>query len=120
MALSDDQKAMLRLLAQREDGYEDMAKLMGISVEEVRAKVKEAVAEIDEPPEPPAQSPAEPHPPVKAEPDPPSRDGERAGAPSPPPVPTKPPEPVSTPAAPRSRRSRSRRSRRARSGICRD
>jgi hypothetical protein len=48
VALSDDQKAMLRLLAQREEGYEDMASLMGISVEEVRARVKEALAEVDE------------------------------------------------------------------------
>ncbi len=39
MALSDDQKAMLRLLAQREQGYDDIAALMGLSVEEVRAKV---------------------------------------------------------------------------------
>ncbi len=48
MALTDDQKAMLRLLAQREEGYEDMAALMGISVEEVRERVKEALAEVDE------------------------------------------------------------------------
>jgi len=47
--LTDDQKAMLRLLAQREEGYEDMAKLMGISVEEVRERVKEALAEVDAP-----------------------------------------------------------------------
>jgi len=45
--LSDDQKAMLRLLAQREEGYGDMASLMGISVEEVRARVKEALTEMD-------------------------------------------------------------------------
>jgi hypothetical protein len=48
VGLTDDQKAMLRLLAQREEGYEDMAALMGISVEEVRARVKEALAEVDE------------------------------------------------------------------------
>jgi hypothetical protein len=47
VALSDDQKAMLRMLAQREQGYEDMASLMGISVDEVRARVKEALEEID-------------------------------------------------------------------------
>lgn len=46
--MTDDQKAMLRLLAQREEGYEDMAALMGISVEEVRERVKEALAEVDE------------------------------------------------------------------------
>ena len=39
MPLSDDQKAILRLLAQREQGYEDLAALMGLSVDEVRAKV---------------------------------------------------------------------------------
>ncbi len=48
MALTDDQKAMLRLLAQREQGYEDIAALMGISVEEVRVKVGEALAEVQE------------------------------------------------------------------------
>ncbi|HEX7060134.1 MAG TPA: hypothetical protein VF176_09820 [Solirubrobacterales bacterium] len=47
MALSDDQKAMLRLLAQREQGYEDLASLMGLSVEEVRAQVKDALAELE-------------------------------------------------------------------------
>ena len=73
MALTDDQKAMLRLLAQREEGYEDMAALMGLSVEEVRAKVKEALADLAEgeqpapspgPPAEKADSPAEP--PVEA------------------------------------------------------
>lgn len=48
MGLTDDQKAMLRLLAQREEGYEDMAALMGLSVDEVREKVKEALSEVDE------------------------------------------------------------------------
>jgi hypothetical protein len=47
MALTDDQKAMLRLLAQREEGYDDMAALMGVGVEEVRARVKEALAEVE-------------------------------------------------------------------------
>jgi hypothetical protein len=46
--LSDDQKALLRLLAQREEGYEDIAALMGLSVAEVRSKVKEALLELDE------------------------------------------------------------------------
>lgn len=69
MGLTDDQKAMLRLLAQREEGYDDMAALMGISVEEVRERVKEALAEVEEPPpateepEAPAQ-PAAPTPPA--------------------------------------------------------
>ncbi len=73
MGLTDDQKAMLRLLAQREEGYDDMAALMGISVEEVRERVKEALAEVEEPPaavEPPptpTEKPA-PTPPVASEP----------------------------------------------------
>jgi hypothetical protein len=47
MPLGDDQKAMLRLLAQRDQGYEDIASLMGLSVEEVRARVTDALAELD-------------------------------------------------------------------------
>lgn len=48
MPLTNDQKAMLRLLAQREEGYEDIAALKGVSVEAVRAEVKAAVAALDE------------------------------------------------------------------------
>jgi hypothetical protein len=48
MPLSDDQKAMLRLLAQREQGYDDLAALMGIGVDEVRARVKDALDELEE------------------------------------------------------------------------
>jgi outer membrane biosynthesis protein TonB len=84
VALSDDQKAMLRLLAQREQGYDDIAALMGLSVEEVRAKVKDALAELDqaaaeekvaekapEPPPPPPPPPApEPTPPTPPPPKP--------------------------------------------------
>lgn len=74
MALSDDQKAMLRLLAQREEGYADMASLMGISVEEVRARVKEALAEVDKDQPAPAAgepvSPPPPEPPVSPPPPP--------------------------------------------------
>jgi hypothetical protein len=64
---------MLRLLAQREQGYEDIAALMGLSVEQVRAKVNEALAEIDStkaaaPPSPTPPAPAEePTTPPKAE-----------------------------------------------------
>ena len=47
MALSDDQRALLRLLAKREEGYEDIAALKGLSVEQVRADVKSALAELD-------------------------------------------------------------------------
>jgi hypothetical protein len=46
--LSDDQRALLRLLAQREEGYEDIAALMGLSVGEVRSRVKGALKELDE------------------------------------------------------------------------
>jgi hypothetical protein len=77
VGLTDDQKAMLRLLAQREEGYDDMAALMGISVEEVRERVKEALAEVEEPsvvakePEAPAPPPAPtPTPPPAPEPPP--------------------------------------------------
>jgi hypothetical protein len=71
VGLTDDQKAMLRLLAQREEGYEDMAALMGISVEEVRDRVKEALAEVDEPPVGEGEATAEPAapPPPPAEPE---------------------------------------------------
>lgn len=48
MALSEDQKAILRLLAQRgEQGYEDLAALMGIEVSEVHAKASEAAEQLE-------------------------------------------------------------------------
>lgn len=48
MALSDDQKAILRLLSQRgEQGYEDLSALMGISAEEVYARAKGAAAALE-------------------------------------------------------------------------
>jgi hypothetical protein len=47
VALSEDQKAMLRLLAQREQGYDDIGALIGIGVDEVRAKVKAALDGLD-------------------------------------------------------------------------
>ena len=46
MALSDEQNAMLRLLAQGEQGYADIAALMGLSEDEVRAKVVGALAQL--------------------------------------------------------------------------
>jgi hypothetical protein len=77
MPLSDDQRAMLRLLAQREQGYEDIAALMGLGVDEVRAKVKDALAQLEDegvpspplPPEPVAVEPP-PAPPVEEKPEP--------------------------------------------------
>jgi hypothetical protein len=69
MALSDDQRALLRLLAQREEGYEDIAALKGMSVADVRAEVRDALAELqasaDAPPPPPP-----PPPPVEESPAP--------------------------------------------------
>ena len=48
MALSDDQKAILRLLSQRgEQGYEDLSALMGISAEEVHKRAKDAAAALE-------------------------------------------------------------------------
>lgn len=47
MGLSGDQKALLRLLAQREQGYEDVAALMGLSVDEVRIRVKDALDAVE-------------------------------------------------------------------------
>jgi hypothetical protein len=87
--LSDDQKAMLRLLAQREEGYDDMAALMGISVEEVRERVKEALVEVDE--EDATARPEPPSPPVPPEPMRPT------GPPHTPPPPAPPAAPGSVP-----------------------
>jgi hypothetical protein len=97
VALTDDQKAMLRLLSQRgEDGYDDMAALMGISVEEVRERVKEALAEATAEQAP--ESPPAPTPPAPAAPAPsPPKAGE---PPPPPPDPPATPPPPEPPAAP--------------------
>jgi hypothetical protein len=46
VALSDEQNAMLRLLAQGEQGYADIAALMGLSEDDVRAKVVGALAQL--------------------------------------------------------------------------
>jgi hypothetical protein len=96
MPLSDDQKAMLRLLAQREQGYDDLASLMGLSVDEVRAKVKDALAQLEQ------EGVAAP--PAPVEPAPVAREPEPAAAPAPPPQPAEPaakpaePEPAAPPA----------------------
>jgi hypothetical protein len=113
MALSDDQRAMLRLLAQREQGYEDIAALMGLSVDEVRGRVKDALDQLREegvaPPAPPqgaepaapekavpAKDPTVPEEPVTAEraelpatPKPPVADEPEPPAPTPSPPPVK-------------------------------
>lgn len=60
---------MLRLLAQREQGYDDLAALMGLSVEQVRAKVKDALAQLEAEGEPvPPVAPPEPEAPAPVEP----------------------------------------------------
>ncbi|MDX6590392.1 MAG: hypothetical protein QOI84_1666, partial [Solirubrobacterales bacterium] len=101
MALSDDQRAMLRLLAQREQGYDDIAALMGISVDDVRARVRGALAQLEEEGKPapdlPPEPPSSPEPPPPSPPEP---------APESPPVPPKPaakaePEPAPEPARPK-------------------
>lgn len=113
MALSDEQNAMLRLLASGEQGYDDIAALMGLSVTEVRAKVVGALAQLEaegkpvpdvpspvpggakpaaaaapatpEPvPSPPAKVPSEPEP-VIAEPTPPKAAAAATPPPSTPP-----------------------------------
>lgn len=101
MGLTDDQKAMLRLLAQREEGYDDMAALMGISVEEVRERVKEALAEVEEPPAP-EQEPEVPAPPAPTPPPAPEPPAAAVEPPAPavePPAPAETPAPASPPAA---------------------
>lgn len=102
VALTDDQKAMLRLLAQREEGYEDMAALMGISVEELRARVKEALSEVEEPEAAgkPEESPAPPpSPPRPAEPAPAATAPPSAPQPAAPAPPPAQPSPSTPPAA---------------------
>jgi hypothetical protein len=48
VALSDDQKAILRLLAQRgAAGYEDLSALLGISVDEVHKRAQKAAEELE-------------------------------------------------------------------------
>lgn len=48
MALSDDQKAILRLLSQRgEQGYEDLSALMGVDAAEVHRRAKDAAAQLE-------------------------------------------------------------------------
>jgi hypothetical protein len=88
VALSDDQKAMLRLLAQRgEQGYDDIAALMGLSVEEVRGRVGEALAQLEEEGIPAPAIPASPEGPAPAQ-------RPKSGPPS---VPVPPPEPTTPP-----------------------
>lgn len=111
MALSEDQKAMLRLLAQRgEQGYEDLSALLGIDAAAVHAKAREAAAQLEsegipapEIPAPPGAAVPDPEPrgpaPSKpgSEPEPPAPDPEPAEA-RPEPRPAQ-PKPVRNPAS---------------------
>ncbi len=85
MALSDDQKAILRLLSQRgEQGYEDLSALMGVDAAEVHRRAKEAAAALEAEGIP---APAIPEPPGGGDGGSPSfaKDGEApAGGPPPP------------------------------------
>lgn len=111
MGLSDDQKALLRLLAGGQ-GYEDIAALLGTGVDEVRAKAAAAVSQLEaegipaptlpgaatappSDPEPPSDPPPPPAPaPVPPAPEPPLKPAPvDPGPPSdpPPPAAVKPP-----------------------------
>jgi hypothetical protein len=84
MALTDDQRAMLRLLAQNDESYEDIAALKGVSVEQVRSEVKAALA---------AAAADESAPPTRVEPPsgevtPRPEEPARTTEPSPPPAPS--------------------------------
>lgn len=105
MPLGDDQKAMLRLLA-REQSYEDIAALMGLSVDEVVTKAKGAVEQLEAegipapalPDAPGGAAPAAP--PAKAEPPPPPPAPPAEKAPEPPPAPATPAAPPTPPPSP--------------------
>jgi hypothetical protein len=93
VALSDDQKAILRLLAQRgEQGYDDLAALMGISVEEVHSRAQQAGADLEAEGIP---APSIPTPPGGGDSPAGAKDGEAPSGESPPPTPSHPkaPEP---------------------------
>jgi hypothetical protein len=94
VALSDDQKAILRLLSQRgEQGYADLSALMGVDAAEVHRRAKEAAAALEADgipapviPEPPSGGGGSPSV---------AKDGEApTGEPPPPTVPAEPQEPA--------------------------
>jgi hypothetical protein len=107
LPLSDDQKAILRLLSQRgEQGYEDLSALMGVEVAEVHRRAKQAAAELEAEgipapaiPTPPGGDGGDPPPTVPAEPqEPPPEVVHRSEAPRP--RPKKPSPKPSPPAKP--------------------
>ncbi len=111
MPLSDDQKAMLRLLA-REQSYEDIGALMGLSVDEVVARAEGAVAQLESegipaPALPPAPGGAAAAPPPPTAPTPAAPAAKEPPAPEPQrPEPKAAPTPTPPPAAPRKPRDK--------------
>ena len=111
MPLSDDQKAMLRLLA-RDQSYEDIAALMGLGVNEVVSRAQGAVAQLESEGIP---APALPDAPAGSAPSPPQA-AEQAPVPEVPPAPSPAPKeataavssppPPSKPAAPKKPRDK--------------
>jgi hypothetical protein len=97
VGLSDDQKAILRLLAQRgEAGYEDLSALMGISAQEVYARAKDAASQLEAEgiPAPPIPEPSgggESPPPPQVEKPAPKEEEQPKPAPALPKGPPKPP-----------------------------
>lgn len=103
MPLSDDQRALLRLLAKREEGYEDIAALKGLSVDDLRAEVNDALAGLESageapPPPPPVEPP--PQAPVDRAPEP----AKPKARPAAPPKPKAPPIAAKRPSVPPERR----------------
>jgi hypothetical protein len=100
MELSNDQKAILRLLAQRgAAGYDDLTALMGMSAAEVHEKAKAAAAQLEAEgipapsiPAPESAQPGAPAQPAKLEPVAPAPP-EAVKAPAAAPAPPKAPEP---------------------------
>jgi hypothetical protein len=83
VALSDDQKAILRLLSQRgEQGYEDLSALMGVSAAEVYERAKDAAAALEADGIP---APSIPEPPGGGDSPSVAKDGEAPPGESPPP-----------------------------------
>jgi hypothetical protein len=87
VALSDEQNAMLRLLASGEQGYGDIAALLGLGEDEVRAKVVGALAQLQAEGKPapdiPPPIPGGAHPAAEVappEPEPPSAPNEEPAA----------------------------------------
>jgi Sigma-70, region 4 len=106
MALSEDQKAMLKLVSQPGTSYEDIAALMGLSVEQVRTKVDAALKQLDQGDAAPAPPPAaeEPEAPVEEKASEPVEEKFAPPAPKPKPKPAKPkapPAPKPKPARPK-------------------